>query len=129
MLLVGYAAATSNDNSMEADHFDFFAVMGDIGSKLQFLSLDKSQQSTHEHSRPEANEMLFLRERRTIDPLELNGKEMEEAMAQAFTTKKEEEQPSAADLQGGNLQEEEVTSLTTEWKKMREEADKIEKEK
>lgn len=78
--------------------------------------------------------MLFLNEHslREVDPLELNGKEMDEAMAQAFTSKKQDEEqstPSAADLQNDNVQEEEITSVTTEWKRMKEEAEKIEKEK
>ena len=56
-LLIGSALATESmvDTSSQAITNDFFKYMGDFGSKLAFLSLEKEKHGKHhhEHSSPE----------------------------------------------------------------------------
>lgn len=143
LLLIGAAKAvhlgTQSKTHADSQKFDFFSTLGDFGSKLQLMSLDKKSapNSSQIHlSSPENTEMLQLSESLESHGLgfkaELEDDEVIDALSEAFNGKEKKEQEQAEKENEEAIKSQKIdaiddtASLMDQYKKMQDEVKKEE---
>lgn len=148
LLLIGAAKAVhlgaQSKTQSETQKFDFFATLGDFGSKLQLMSLDKKSSANtaqvHLSTSPESTEMLQLssqnmnlnqiRNKSHVRRDDLNDDEVIDALSEAYNEKKQEEKAAKENeevIQAQKMEPiDDTASLMDQYKKMQDEVKKEE---